>query len=521
MTPSAIHRLAALLLVLVHALGGAAPGPGAVERDAAPPAQAAPAQSTLPWLDDGATPARRAVELLRNAPADGLDPAAYGAEELARRLDGPLDGQGAAAFERDLDSSMSRFLNDVHTGRVDAGYRASDRTASDFDPHRLLAAAYRNGRLDQVVGAAAPPLALYRRVKQSLAQYRELARLYPEWPALPAVPGRGIAAGAPYAGAAMLRQRLQLLSDLDPEADVATGSDSVYTEELAAAVKRFQARHGLAPDGVLGPDTLDALAVPLTQRVAQLALTLERLRWLPPLARGRVVAVNLPAYRLWAFDTTHGAAEPVLEMRVIVGTALTTQTPLFVGRMQYLEINPYWNVPHSIAAGEIAPKLASDPGYLRRNDMELVSAAGAIVAETPGAPAALRAGTLRVRQRPGHGNVLGALKFAMPNPMNIYLHSTSAQALFDRTRRDLSHGCIRVEQPVDLAQFVLADPLRWDRAALQAAIDGGRTRTVALATPVPVVLFYATALADSEGHTLFAQDIYRLDDALVRRLHLR
>jgi murein L,D-transpeptidase YcbB/YkuD len=253
--------------------------------------------------------------------------------------------------------------------------------------------------------------------------------------------------------------------------------------------------------------------------VAQLALTLERLRWVPPPSSGRVVAVNVPTYRLWAFDARDKFSIPALEMRVIVGTAARTPTPLFIGQMRYLEFNPYWNVPRSIELGEIIPKLARNPGYLQQNDMELVGRDGRVLSTTPAeALARLRAGTARARQRPGPSNALGELKFAMPNPMNIYLHSTSAKELFARTRRDLSHGCIRVERPGELAQFVLADPEKWSAERVAEAMRPGPQRTVTLGVPVPVVLFYATALTDREGRALFAEDIYGLDRPLIRAL---
>jgi L,D-transpeptidase YcbB len=206
-------------------------------------------------------------------------------------------------------------------------------------------------------------------------------------------------------------------------------------------------------------------------------------------------------------------------MRVIVGTAVRTPTPLFIGQMLYLEFNPYWNVPPSILSNEILPKLARHPRYLQQNDMEVVAADGQVLRLSPDATLGiLRRGEARVRQRPGERNVLGEVKFAMPNPMNIYLHSTSSKGLFNRTRRDLSHGCIRVERPAELAQFVLADSRRWDAAAVAAAMAPGDMRIVRLPKPVPVVLFYATALVDRNGSALFAPDIYRQDDALARQL---
>jgi murein L,D-transpeptidase YcbB/YkuD len=471
------------------------------------------------WLAKGQAQAHLALRLLRNASAHGLDPRRYGTEGLARRLDTLSGAEAAAAFERDLNTGMLQFLADLHFGRLHSAYRQPSGTPGQFDPVTYLIQAVKTGRLEQAVEAAAPAIPLYHRVQQSLAEYRELADLYPEWPPLPSVPSRGIVAGALYDGAALLRERLQLLGDLDPEADAITGSDIVYTTALAIAVQRFQLRHGLVENGVLTPRTLNALEIPMWRRVRQLELTLERLRWLPPLPAGRFVAVNLPTYRLWGFETHDKTPEPLVEMRVIVGTAARTPTPLFIGQMRYLEFNPYWNVPRSIEAGEILPKLVRNPGYLRQNDMELVTAGGAVLPEgAADAAALLRAGTARVRQRPGPGNVLGALKFAMPNPMNIYLHSTSAQELFKRTRRDLSHGCIRVEHPNELAEFVLADALKWDAIAVQAAIAEGRTRTVPLPVPVPVILFYATAVTDRDGRALFAEDIYRRDAPLIEAL---
>ena len=503
--PLCLRRACGILLFVVHLCAGAA----ATTVAPAPLPQ-------LPWLAQGDAQARLALRLLADASAHGLDPARYGAGALQHRLD-TLQDADAAAFERELTGAMLQYLAEVHAGRIPSAYRPAG--ADRFDPLAHLARAVREHGLAQAVEAAAPAIPLYRRVKATLADYRELASVYPQWPALPPLPGARIGAGSRYDGAALLRERLQLLGDLDADADVAAGTDQVYSAQLAAAVARFQARHGLAPDGVLGAATFAALAVPPASRVAQLELTLERLRWLPPLPPGRVVAVNLPAYRLWAFDGAADPATPVLEMRVIVGTALRTPTPLFIGQMRYLEINPYWNVPRSIELGEIIPKLARNPAYLRDNDMELVAPSGAVVAETSAdALAALRAGKLRVRQRPGPRNALGALKFALPNAMNIYLHSTPAQELFERTRRDLSHGCIRVEFPAELAQFVLADPQHWRSADVQAAIDGGRTRTLTLPAPVPVILFYATAVTDRDGRALFAEDIYRLDAPLIERL---
>ncbi|CAN7449742.1 L,D-transpeptidase family protein [Massilia sp. LjRoot122] len=465
------------------------------------------------WLDDGQSQARLALQILGDAAAHGLDPRHYGADALARRLDG-LRGD-AGGFERDLSTAMLQFLSDLHAGRTRSPYRQAEAPAG-LDLVEHLRSAVNGGSLPHAVDAAAPALPLYRRVKETLARYRELARLAPQWPVLPPAGPAGIVAGAPYAGAALLHQRLQLLGDLAP--DAAIEDDGIYGSVLADAVRRFQSRHGLAEDGMLGAASIAALSVAPGRRAEQLALTMERLRWLPPLS-GRTITVNVPAYRLWAFDPRERAAAQVLEMRVIVGKAAKTPTPLFIGTMRYLEFNPYWNVPRSIEVGEIVPKLVRNPAYLRQNDMELVSTGGQLLPAAGAETISLiRSGAVRVRQRPGAMNVLGEVKFAMPNPMNIYLHSTSAKELFSRARRDLSHGCIRVARPAELAQFVLADPVEWSAARVAAAMRPGPTRRVVLGEPVTVILFYATAVTDRQGRALFADDIYRSDPALLQRL---
>jgi murein L,D-transpeptidase YcbB/YkuD len=522
----AAHLL--LLLLLQAATGSAAfarnvgagtdvpaPAPAVNPCDSTALHAAAPAAS---WLSGAQELAPLALQLLRAAPEHGLDIRRYQVDELTRRLAGP---EGAsAAFVRDLDRTMVQYLCDLHGGRAAWASRVAAAPDTGFDPRQRLATVRDAQGLAQAIDAAAPAIPLYGRVKAALAQYRELSRATQDWPALPPVARAAIHAGEPYAGAAVLQARLQLLGDLDAQAPM--GSDGIYTPALAGAVRRFQARHGLDEDGVLGAGTVTALSVPPKHRIAQLALTLERLRWLPPPpAHGRVVVVNVPTYRLWTFDARDNFAAPALEMRVIVGARGRTPTPLFIGEMRYLEFAPYWNVPASIQKNEILPKLARNPDYLQQNDMELVGANGRVLQIGAGdAASRLRTGGARVRQRPGSRNVLGDVKFGLPNPMNIYLHSTSARELFQRTHRDLSHGCIRVEQPAELAQFVLADSQQWSGAQVTAAMSAGKNRFVKLAAPVPVVLFYATALVDRQGRALFAPDIYGRDAALIAALQL-
>ncbi|WP_426207919.1 L,D-transpeptidase family protein [Massilia sp. TWP1-3-3] len=472
------------------------------------------------WLGANLSKAAAAVVLLQEAAVHGLSPADYDADGLAAKVrSASLDD---AALDVALTRAMLQYMADLRVGRVRSEYHSAtpDPRLTAFDPVEQLRGAVEQNTLAAAVAKAEPRIALYKYMKHTLAHYRQLAKA-PVTSLPPIAKGDKIEVGASYPAAPALRALLLLVGD---EPGAASAPDDKYGADLAAAVKRFQARHGLLDDGILGPDTVAAMNTPLSQRVRQLELTLERLRWLPDFSNGPIVAVNLPAFRLWAINNGDTNGPPPLEMRVIVGTAVKTQTPLFVGSMRYLEFNPYWNVPPSIQKAELIPKIAKDGSYLAKNEMELVavSGAGEPVRNVDAAVMAdLRAGKYRIRQRPGAGNALGAVKFAMPNPDNIYLHSTSARELFKRTRRDLSHGCIRVEKPQELAQFVLAGKPEWTKELIGKAMEPGPQKTVNLKTPIPVVLFYATAVSGRDGHAIFSQDVYKRDPVLEKLLSAR
>jgi murein L,D-transpeptidase YcbB/YkuD len=483
---------------------------------ATPPGQAGP-YDERGWLDRfyaprkyapawNASTAAAALWVLRQAALQGLDPTDYGLEALQRQL--RVGMPDPARFDVALTAAMLHYLADLRVGRVRSEYhtRLPDARLVQYDPVERLRAGLAGGKLRAAVQAAEPQLQEYGQVKAALAHYRELARQ--PYPALPK-PSAKVMPGGAYPAAQALFQRLVLLGDLPADAPVP--AEGVYTEQMEEGVRHFQARHGLDADGVLGRGTVDALNVPPSQRVRQLELTLERLRWLPDFGPGPLIVVDLPAYRLWAMN--NGSLDALLEMRVVVGAAFKTETPLFVGQMRYLEFNPYWNVPRSIVENEILPKLARNPAYLTQNEMETVPPRASI--------ADLQAGRARVRQRPGPKNSLGPIKFAMPNPMDIYLHSTPAREVFQRSRRDLSHGCIRVEHPAALAQYVLGEQKKWDADAIQTALLPGPTRHVSLNHAIPVVIFYATAIVDSDGSPRFVSDIYGRDSELDEVLAAR
>jgi len=286
------------------------------------------------------------------------------------------------------------------------------------------------------------------------------------------------------------------------------------------AVMAFQARHGLNADGVIGRNTYAQLNVPPAARIRQIELTLERLRWTPLMLGQRMIVVNVPEFVLRAYDTRNGGAQ--ISMNVVVGKALDTRTPLFAEDMRFIEFSPYWNIPPSVARAETIPALRRDPGYFTRQGLEFVSPDGKVIPVSSKASLdAVMEGRLRIRQRPGPDNALGDIKFVFPNNDNIYLHHTPAVQLFQRDRRDFSHGCIRVEAPVALARFVLQDQPEWTEERIVAAMKSGKSSTLRLKRTVPVLIAYATAMVRGDGKVYFFNDIYGNDALLDQALKAR
>ncbi len=477
------------------------------------------------WFDDAKPrPAfAQAVALLEAARDDGLDPRDYDAGWLAAQLasapSAVADARSVAALDVATTLAMLSWLRDLHSGRVDPRtiHPNLALSAPPLDGVTALRDALSRGTVRDLPARHVPQLALYRRLKDQLARYRALA----SGPPLPPLVGIAkVEPGATYAGRAALAVRLRAFGDL--ALGVALPPGDAYSGELVAAIRRFQSRHGLEPDGVIGKATFAALAVQPSSRVIQIELAMERLRWLPAFAPQPLFVVNVPAFRLWAFDLPDDARAPALTMRVIVGKALDTETPVFADTLRAIEFSPYWNVPKSIATKEILPRLRRDPGYLAREQMELVGADGTTTgAVTPDHLAAVESGALRIRQRPGKHNAMGRIKFVLPNHLAIFLHDTSAPQLFARSRRDFSHGCIRVEKPIDLALFALDGERGWDAARVEAAMNRPEPAHASLPRPITVLVFYTTALADGEGRAFFYEDLYGHDRALASALAAR
>jgi murein L,D-transpeptidase YcbB/YkuD len=480
------------------------------------------------WTDATGRPIRQvreSLDLLNDARAEGLDPADYGHDALdslaatLKSASPPLP-QNVASFDVALSRAMLRYLRHLHLGRIDPrtiGFRLKVATEG-HDFAALLRSALADDRIVETIAELRPPLGQYNALRTMLVRYRSLAGDGSlESPPAAAV----VRPGEPYAGLDVLYRQLVAFGDL-PARTQAAAVPETYEGALVEGVKRFQIRHGLEPDGLLGKGTQAALRVRLAWRVRQVELALERLRWLPDLGARRLLAINIPMFRLWAWDSVSPNDAPTLAMDVIVGRALSTQTPVFDEEMREVIFRPYWNVPRSILRNEILPLLECDLDYLRRQNMEIVRGPGdnaQPVEATAENLVLLRQGALRLRQRPGPDNSLGLVKFVFPNEENVYMHGTPAQALFSRSRRDFSHGCVRVEDPVALAEGVLKERPEWTHDRILSAMAGTESLHVSLPRPIQVILFYTTAVVMPEDGTIhFADDIYRHDARLDREL---
>jgi L,D-transpeptidase YcbB len=506
----------------------------------------------LAWTRDG-KPTHAAMALLQlfqDAAQKGLNPEDYDADAagegrwtprlkrlavITKKKDDSEAAQDAVAqFDVAMTISAMRYLEDLHGGRVNPQSLNFDIDAPQkraaFDVTTLM-----NDRIvdaedvPQVAESVEPQSPIYKQTEQALAAYRVLAMEQgaAPWPALPALPGgvKPVGVGGGYAAVPQLWTRLQFEGDAPAQAagDVATKIPQSYDAQVAAAVKRYQERHGLQDDGKLGQATIDSLNVPMSVRVQQLDDSLERWRWMPDNYIQPRVLANLPEFMLRAYEADHTLA---FTMKVVDGEAKGNHdTPMFVRLMRYVVFRPYWNLPPSIIKKEIVPHLEkSGLGYLAANDYQVYKNDGTVV--TNFTVHDLEHLRYNVRQMPGPKNSLGLVKFLFPNTYDVYMHSTPELYLFGLSRRDRSHGCVRLQHADQMALWVLhgdqSDPDAengWDADKVDVAMTGDlNNRTVNLKTPLPVVIGYFTAMPNEDGTTHFFNDIYGYDKDLEAAL---
>jgi murein L,D-transpeptidase YcbB/YkuD len=480
------------------------------------------------WIRDGqCTPQAVAmIAALEGSQHKGLDSEDYDATRWPSRLAAlkvaSADPTTVATFDVALTVSAMRYISDLHIGRLNpkhaefsVGSAPDTNDLSQFLARKIVAA----NNVSDALNALEPQYYGYQRAEAALQTYLSLAAK--DVRALLPVAEKPVRPSDAYGGVEQLAERLRLCGDLAPSVAIDTAG-GIYGGALVDAIKHFQIRHGIAPNGTIGEETFRQLNTPLSIRVTQLEDALERWRWLPQDFTTLPVAVNIPEFVLRVFSPDHRVA---MRMNVVVGKAFGHQTPVFAQEMKYIVFRPYWNVPPSIVRSEIAPALQKSATYLARKHLEITDRSGHVITNSTVSSeilAELRSSKLMVRQRPGPDNSLGLVKFIFPNEYNVYLHSTPAPQLFSQSRRDFSHGCIRVQKPAELAAFLLQDQPKWTLENIKAAMDSGPdNQQVNLLKPVPVVIVYMTAVVEEDGEVYFFDDIYGHDRSLNAALAKR
>jgi len=453
--------------------------------------------------------------LVEQSSTHGLDPNDYHLASLRGLADAPAAASAATAADRDLlrTDALVRLAYHLHFGKANPrelypGWSFT-RSLGAIDPVQALEAIVAADSLADAIERYAPRLEQYRNLREALARHRAI-EVMDGWPQLP--PGPKLEPGSEDPRVAVLRRRLAATGDLRT-VDVATPAQ--FDDALATAVRRFQARHGLEVDGIVGRQTLEALNVTVAQRIDQLRVNLERLRWVAQDLAGDFLIVDVAGF----------SARLVLDgrlawsSRAVVGRPYR-KTPVFRATMAQVVLNPTWTIPPTILREDVLPKLAKDPNYLAENHMQVVDmdghpvdASGIEWARYPkeGFP-------YQIVQAPGGDNPLGRLKFLLPNRYSVYLHDTPTARLFSRPERAFSSGCIRLEAPLALAELLLDDPVRWSAPAIDVALAEGETRTLPVKRRVPVLFLYFTAEADADGTVRFRRDLYGRDPRVLAAL---
>jgi L,D-transpeptidase YcbB len=479
------------------------------------------------WWVQGMEPtaqARQAIALLLQADQKGLSAEDYDGPRWNNRLATlkPATGQPSEAdalkFDLALTVCIMRYISDLHIGKVNPKHFAFafDEESRKYDLAEFLRDHVVNGSdVAAELAQVEPPYPGYRRTMQALQSYMMLANKDDEEQLPPAK--KPIVAGDSYPGVPRLTRLLRLVGDLPADANV-PADPPIYAGALVEAVKNFQRRHGRDPNGRIDAQTLADLNVPLSRRVQQMRWTLERWRWLPELYSKAPVVANIPEFRLRAYDQDFNIA---MTMNVVVGKSYGHNTPVFSETMKYVVFRPYWEVPYSIIRAELIPHIVRDPDYLAKKGFEVVDSHQTVVASgtvSSDVLAQLRSGKLFVRQTPGPKNALGLVKFLFPNSYNVYMHDTPATEFFAKSRRDFSHGCVRLEKPADLARWVLRENPGWTEERIHAAMTGATPQQVNLVHPIPVLIVYATVIVLEDGVVHFYDDIYGHDTSLEKVL---
>jgi murein L,D-transpeptidase YcbB/YkuD len=459
----------------------------------------------------------RLLDVVHASATDGLTPADYhlaALERLARRVDRtPLD---TAQLDLLATDAYTELLYHLYFGKVDpvsidSRWNFERRQMEESDAVQFVLGAMTAADIASAIDKVRPDHWMYQGMAKALADYRRIESAG-GWPTIP--DGPTLRRGDTNPRVAALRLRLSASGD---DSGASTGG-TVFGEDLEAALKRFQARHFLPPDGVVGPGTRRELNVSVVQRIDQIRVNLERARWvLHQRADGEFVIVDVAG-----FEVRYVRDRAVIwRTRAQVGQPYR-QTPIFRSAIDEVVFNPTWTVPPGILGKDILPAVRRDPSYLEKRGLRVIDRDGRPVNQADIDFARYTAATFpfMIRQDPGPSNALGRVKIMFPNPYLVYLHDTPSQVLFEREHRAFSSGCIRTERPLELAELLLANPDHWSRAAIDAAVVSGTTSTIRLPKPVPVLILYWTIDRDDQGAIVFKPDPYGRDPKLLKALDL-
>lgn len=456
------------------------------------------------------------IGLVEGSFDEGLDPEDYHLSTL-RSLIAERERNDVPAVQAALDmvltDSLARLGYHLWFGKVNPEALDSNwnlrRDLDDRDPVELMQAAISSPSLRAYIEELIPREPIYRRLKVALAEYRGY-QARGGWPSVPS--GPTLKPGMTDVRVTTLRERLRATSQLDAQP---ASSPQLFDPQLEQAVKSFQELHRLDTDGAVGPATLEALNVSVEERIDQIRVNLERTRWVHQSVTDNFVVVNIAGFRVWLLRD----GVPIWTTRAQVGKPYR-MTPVFTAKMKYLVFNPTWTVPPGILSKDILPKLKKDAGYLASKHMNVIDSSGKVID-----PSSLdfssysgRGFPYQIRQEPGPWNALGQIKFIFPNSHFVFLHDTPSKALFERRDRSFSSGCIRTENPLELAELLLDDPEEWNQGTIQEVLDTKKTRNVNLAEPVPVLVLYWTVFAEKDGKLRFLRDIYERDGRILKEL---
>jgi len=510
------------------------------------------------WIENGgpSSQAYEMIEIIRNSDNEALDPDYYNISEIEsilkrieqdRNSGDSYDALDLAELELLLSNSFLTYTHDLHYGRVRAEQINLELLSGErpVNLSKLLVTAVETDQVQETLEGLLPKYPMYAMLRISLKEYREIAAKG-GWQ--PVAYGNKFKKGARGQRVLALSKRLKVTGELDSSIP---GSE-VFDDSLDQAVRKYQQRNGLYVDGVVGISTIEALNVPVEERISQIELTMERWRLLPQYLGNRYILVNIANYHLYGIENNNDT----INMRIVVGKP-QWNTPMFSEEMTHLIINPYWNIPPSIFKDDIAPKIMEDSEYMSKQNMDAMGlkAPEKIVVEeaevvkvvvnveatevTDGDNTGetelseveiqnkkaqeeyiskVLSGKYRLRQNPGPGNPLGRIKFLFPNKHSVYLHDTPNRGFFKKAQRNFSHGCIRVEKPLELAEFVLSSNPSWTQNTIQSSINKMKTKTVHLDESITVYILYFTTWVDNEGTVNFHKDIYGLDKTLYNAL---